>query len=253
MEIIMNLNGKKRKELVTAVGEALGCEPEYQKAPSYAYDIGGVVLDRENKLIFTGSDNFDKVQQLLEKLEEKGFTTESLPDRMTIQMPIDGFDDVAQDNLDKLIASKGELIKKALGIDELELEKTDEAIGFPWFAFDTPHEDIKAYSQFISALCEMAKKQKRVTSVEKSVENEKYAFRCFLLRLGFIGEEFSETRKVLLRNLTGNGSVKSDLGDGNGNGKKAKGVPKPEQFEAMAEAIANHLVRALFQYIDHVA
>ena len=56
----------------------------------------------------------------------------------------------------------------------------------------------------ITALCEMAKNQKRVTATDKAPSNEKYAFRCFLLRLGFIGDEYKAARKILLRNLTGN-------------------------------------------------
>ncbi len=46
---------------------------------------------------------------------------------------------------------------------------------------------MKAYTHFITALCDMARKQKRVTAKERTTDNEKYAFRCFLLRLGFIG------------------------------------------------------------------
>ena len=41
------------------------------------------------------------------------------------------------------------------------------------------------------------------------VDNEKYAFRCFLLRLGMIGEEYKAARKVLLRNLTGSSAFRS--------------------------------------------
>ena len=47
-----------------------------------------------------------------------------------------------------------------------------------------------AYLHFVHALCEMACNQKRISVQEREVENEKYAFRCFLLRLGFIGEEY---------------------------------------------------------------
>jgi len=55
----------------------------------------------------------------------------------------------------------------------------------------------------------MSKEQKRVTATEKEVDNEKYAFRCFLLRLGFIGEEYKTDRKILLKNLTGSSAFKS--------------------------------------------
>ncbi|OQA05479.1 MAG: hypothetical protein BWY65_02388 [Firmicutes bacterium ADurb.Bin373] len=55
----------------------------------------------------------------------------------------------------------------------------------------------------------MAKNQKRVTATEKAYDNEKYAFRCFLLRLGFIGPEYKEERKILLSRLTGSAAFKN--------------------------------------------
>ena len=55
----------------------------------------------------------------------------------------------------------------------------------------------------------MSKEQKRITATEKAVDNEKYAFRCFLLRLGFIGEEYKADRKILLKNLKGSSAFKS--------------------------------------------
>ena len=68
---------------------------------------------------------------------------------------------------------------------------------------------MKAYDTFICKLCEMARNQKRVNGTEKQVDNEKYAFRCFLLRLGFIGNEYKTERKILLKNLTGSSAFKS--------------------------------------------
>ena len=44
---------------------------------------------------------------------------------------------------------------------------------------------------------------------EKATDNEKYTFRCFLLRLGFIGNEYKQSRKILLRNLSGSSAFKS--------------------------------------------
>ena len=79
----------------------------------------------------------------------------------------------------------------------------------PWFPELPDADAVKAYTHFISALCEMSKNAKRVTVTEKTVENEKYAFRCFLLRLGFIGAEYKTERKILLKNLTGSSAFKS--------------------------------------------
>ena len=70
-------------------------------------------------------------------------------------------------------------------------------------------DETKAYTPLIAALCEMAKNAKRVTATKKEIDNEKYAFRCFLLRLGFIGADYKAERKILLKNLSGSSAFKS--------------------------------------------
>ena len=107
------------------------------------------------------------------------------------------------------VEAKAALIKKALAVESLPVEADAEKVSFPWFADGQDGDSAKAYTHFITALCDMARKQKRVTAKERPADHEKYAFRCFLLRLGFIGEEYKGERKVLLKNLSGNGSFKS--------------------------------------------
>ena len=94
---------------------------------------------------------------------------------------------------------------------------TDEKIAFPWFT-ETDAESVRAYTHLVTALCGMAKNAKRVTAKEKEVESEKYAFRCFLLRLGFIGVEYKTERKILLKNLSGSSAFR---GGQKGNGDDA--------------------------------
>ena len=140
------------------------------------------------------------------------------PNRLVIEIPLDGFAGEAYANLQKVVASKASLIKKAIGAEELPIERTESTLQFPWFTLDddSDTETVKAYTHLVAALCEMAKKQKRVNSTEKSVENEKYAFRCFLLRLGFIGAEYKAERKILLSRLTGSSAFKNPAEGGNG-------------------------------------
>ena len=132
----------------------------------------------------------------------------ALDDRigLTVSFPTEGFGASAIQNLRDMVASKAGLIKKSLGIDALPIEETEGRISFPWFAVAPDAEGAKAYTDFITALCRAAKAQKRVTAKEREVANEKYTFRCFLLRLGFIGNEYKDSRRVLLRNLSGNGA-----------------------------------------------
>ena len=123
---------------------------------------------------------------------------------LTVEIPLDK---VAVGNLTKLLEAKGNLIRKALGIADLRIEVLEDRVTFPWFS-QVDADSATAYTHFISALCEMSRNAKRVTATEKPVENEKYAFRCFLLRLGFIGSEYKVERKILLKNLTGSSAFK---------------------------------------------
>lgn len=125
---------------------------------------------------------------------------------LTIEIPLEK---VSVGNLTKLLDAKGELIKKALGVEDIRIELKEDRIAFPWFQELPSPEEIKAYSHFIAARCEMALKQKRITTKEKPVDNEKYAFRCFLLRLGFIGAEYKTARKILLKNLSGSSAFRN--------------------------------------------
>ena len=125
---------------------------------------------------------------------------------LTISIPLDK---VAVGNLTNLLDAKGTLIKKALGIAELPIIIEEDVISFPWFEEMPAVEECTAYTAFIAALCQMSIKQKRINSAEKPADNEKYAFRCFLLRLGFIGAEYKTERKILLKNLTGSSAFKN--------------------------------------------
>ncbi len=139
---------------------------------------------------------------------EESSTPEAESERtgLTVEIPLDKVD---VGNLTKLLDAKGGLIKKALGISELPIEVLEEKAAFPWFGELPDNDAVQAYTHFISALCQMSKNAKRVTVTEKAVDNEKYAFRCFLLRLGFIGAEYKTERKILLKNLTGSSAFRN--------------------------------------------
>ena len=130
-------------------------------------------------------------------------------DSLSISLPRTLFTETALKNLDALLLSKGRLIRHAFDIREATYTLTDDRITFAWLHGTITDETAKAYAEFISKLCLMARTQKRVTAKEKIVDNEKYAFRCFLLRLGMIGNAYKESRKILLQNLTGSSAFKS--------------------------------------------
>ena len=124
---------------------------------------------------------------------------------LTVELP------AAQVNVEllgKLLEAKGALIRKALGVTELSVETYEDKVAFPWFAEQPPEDERKAAIALISHLAAFSKQAKRVTAKAKPVANEKYAFRCFLLRLGFIGKEWKDERKTLLKNLSGSSAFR---------------------------------------------
>ena len=135
--------------------------------------------------------------------------TEANEDSLSVSLPRSLFTETALQNLDALLLSKGRLIRHAFDIREATYTLEGDRITFAWLHGTITDETAKAYAEFISKLCLMARTQKRVTAKEKIVDNEKYAFRCFLLRLGMIGNAYKESRKILLQNLTGSSAFKS--------------------------------------------
>ena len=64
--------------------------------------------------------------------------------------------------------------------------------------------ELKTWIQLVLCMSAMAKLQNRCSNTPQQTDNEKYAFRCWLLRLGMIGDEFKTAREILLKNLEGN-------------------------------------------------
>lgn len=89
---------------------------------------------------------------------------------------------------------------------------TKGTVEFRLFQFDEASDgrrggihagELKAYIQLCLAISELAKEVRFASPSPQQVENERYAFRCWMLRLGFIGDEFKTARTILLRNMTG--------------------------------------------------
>ena len=215
-EIRFTLKSKQRPKLAQEIGNILGTAPHYERVPSCAYDIAGYRLDKEGVLHIPEGVAVEMVEHLIRQLRECGFQddaefTEEVPmqqDMLTIAVPKEILTDTALENLQKIIANKQILFQHAFRTDSTEIEITDEKINFTWFPYIVDGDDIAAYTQFISRLCDMARDAKRVSSKPTETDNDKYAFRCFLLRLGFIGKEYKTARKILLRNLTENSAFR---------------------------------------------
>jgi hypothetical protein len=227
MEVKFRVTKGERKALVMALGELVDKKPQYLGAPTFAFAVGDYVVERDGTLLCS-DEMADALPGLLDALAARGFICEepevstdaSEPagdcDLLGIELPDEGFDDAAFHNLVKLANSKAPLIRKSLGwrlaegVEELPISREDGKIRFPWFRLDMAQDEIAAWLRFTVALCETAKKQKRVVPRDtESGLSEREAFRCFLLRLGFIGGEYKEARRVLLARLSGENARKT--------------------------------------------
>jgi len=211
MEINFNVSGINRKDLVTAIGELVGKPIIYKGAPTFSYDVGDFSIDKSGTLLFPVTADSDLISKVIAGLSERGFDFDEseMMNKLYIEMPREGFTEESILKLEKLVRSKASLIKKAFGAVELPIERTESTLKFPWFKFPATRDEVTAYSQFISALCDAAKEHRKVTARERIVESEKFALRVFLIRLGFVGDEYKLTRKILLRNLTGSSAYAS--------------------------------------------
>lgn len=231
MEIRYNVTGARRKELVKVIADTTGAKARYMGMPTAAYEIDYFTVTKDGTLLFSDRSDTEEVEAVLEAIAAAGFDCEpqdgedtasdEVPKEtaeaateggqgetagLTVEIPLNK---VGVGNLTKLLDAKGSLIRKALGIPATPIEILEDRVAFPWFDTMPDADTAAACTHFISALCGMSRNAKRVTATEKAVDNEKYAFRCFLLRLGFIGAEYKAERKILLKNLSGSSAFKN--------------------------------------------
>ena len=215
MEIKFNCIGAERKKLAQAISEITGENAEYQYMPTCAYTIGDFyTVTKDGNLEIDDMADSKEVDNLIEQLVSRGYDVpqDDEGNGITVQIPIKLIDERTVNRLKRIIENKGELFKKAFKTDNLDIIKTDEKVEFPWFTAEQDG-DADAYCTFICLLCDFAKNQRRINNKPDTSDNPKYAFRCFLLRLGFIGAEYKATRKVLLRNLSGSSAFRNGGAD----------------------------------------
>lgn len=227
-------DGEELNRVVTALGE-MGIYPEARPAmePEETQETTEPAAAESEQE--TQEPEQEAAEEAQEPVQEEPELTAAEPEQevaeepeeaqetgLTISLPLSS---ASVGNLTSLLTAKGDLIRKALGVDDIRIEVTEDRILFPWFRTVPEADEAKAYTDFLAAICRLSKELKHVHAYPHPVENEKYAFRCFLLRLGFIGAEYKPERKILLQNLSGNSSWKS-------------GAPKKEEAERVSERVS---------------
>ena len=178
---------------------------------------------------------------------ETDMPLDEIPLDLELAFPISQHNGVTLRNLVNLIYSRGKLIGKATGghfhvekglVEELKddrctyaitnffkavsdyeaqhgealegLKITSEKVIFTGFPTAPDHEHLTAFGHLAILMNRQALTQKRIQAKEVADENEKYALRIWLLRLGMNGPDFKETRKLLMENLSGHAAFRTD-------------------------------------------
>lgn len=196
-----NVQGNGRKALVREIENFTNLTAEYEGTPTFAYQIGEYRVTRNGEL----ACKHPIPEDLITALKNAGFEQTTADTDLVISYQADKFTELALLNLQRLVRAKASLIKHALGVNDLPIEITEETVSFPWFNKVKP-EEAEAYTHFIDKLVKLSMKLQRVTSHSREYSNERYSFRGFLLKLGFIGKEYKTDRRILLQNLSGNAS-----------------------------------------------
>ena len=211
-----------RKELVEILGKHLGIKPKYLGVPSFNYRVGEFIVDREGKILNKAGDEL-KLEEILNSAQEEITTVE-------VAIPLEGHNENTLKTLINMIYSKQSLIKQSFQLDknlvEKEtIEKLNAAENIEEFKDNLISQNIKidaeniiftintdlvrAATLFFGLLNEKSKELKYASSKPTETDNEKYAFRTWLMRLGMIGDEYKEARKELLENLSGNSAFRN--------------------------------------------
>lgn len=240
-------SGLERKQIAKIIAEALSIEVVYAGAPSFCYRVADWKIDREG-IITTPEMPFkekDILRKVLDALKTAGVITQG---NGTVIFTIDGHTENTLRNVVNLTYSKQSLLKTALdwqsdivpeslvgainttpinslddfakivnnGIDigqiqgesNLEFDLAEKTVSFSFFNASLEVNEVFAFITLCRKINEQAKKQKFSSSKQRENPNECYSMRVWLIRLGFVGEDYKTERKVLLSRLDGNAAYK---------------------------------------------
>lgn len=176
MQVNYNVTGAQRKELVKVISDTTGAKAKYMGMPTAAYEIDYFTVTKEGTLLFDDLADSEEVEQVLEAIAAAGFECEAQ----------EGFEEESEEQVETAPQT---------ATDGLTIEMPRN------FFTETALDNLKRIVESKAAL------------IKKAVDNEKYAFRCFLLRLGFIGADYKTDRKILLKNLTGSSAFRNGGAD----------------------------------------
>lgn len=235
--------GLERKVAAAVIGEVLGAQVKYSGPPTFSYEADGWRIDRNGMITTpqTETGEIESLRPVLEALMAAGAVAEGDGE---VTVGLTGHTGVTLRNLVNLISSKDKLLQQALGREQevipagfvndlnevclegipdfaevtvaqgntggLNFDFDKETIGFRFFNASLNADEVIAHIILSWRINGQAKVQKFSSFKQKETDNAKFTMRCWLIRLGFVGDGFKTERKILLERLPGNAAFKTE-------------------------------------------
>lgn len=228
-----------RKTLVDFLKQYTGQRANYLGAPGFQYVVGPYTVLRNANIQIDPSS----VEPIFKSLQELGFVDTEEEDGLRV--PINPSDVRMRMNLLNMISSRGKLISKAIGkegalsINRSFLKQMQESNPEDVNAFDeamalckasTGLRGLKFYRDKViftcfqddgtpvgdacvtlaKAMAHAAETKHWIKPEPEAAENEKYTFRVWLVSIGMKGKEYADARTILMYNLTGNATYRTE-------------------------------------------
>ena len=205
-----------QREIARTLGLAMNVKPLYTRNRGGSlydrgwYDIGGWRVSGKHIITETFTlDTMPRVLKALEALGRRGFAPDGelalhfVPKHCNMEMVMNAY---------TILDARRELVEMALGLrEEVQLVVgQDLAFSLPLDAFSIPA--IEACACLLVQVCAMAASTRKARMKPCNMSNPKYQMRSWLLRLGFIGDQFARPRQTLLEHLDGNAAFFDDAG-----------------------------------------
>ena len=170
-----NVTGADRKKLVKALERITGERAVYQGMPSMSYKVGEYIISKTGEI--SGAELSDEYRTAL---ANAGFipideSDNPEPTGIVISISREGLSDNTILNFENMISSKGELIKKAFGLADLPINKTDDELQILWFKDNEP-DNVEIAEKLIKAMVEKASQQRYVNPAPLVTDNPRYSF-----------------------------------------------------------------------------
>ena len=240
-------DAESEEEQLTETEPEVLDEPEPEEMDTAEEDEPAEDESEEASELDGTAEEVPEAEQESGEPQEAEGQTDEVPLDLELSFPVSQHNGVTLRNLVNLLYSRGKLIGKATGghfhveeglVDKLKddrctfavmnfinavsdyeaehgmalegLKISTEKVTFTGFPTAPDHEHLTAFAQLAVLMNQQAIGQKRIQAKDVNDENEKYALRTWLLRLGMNGPDFKETRKILMENLSGHAAFRTD-------------------------------------------